>query len=73
MLEERRYRGTSIIIKRPSLEDPTEGLCLGPYGGPTEGLCLLGTYGGPVGEGRFLMNEMPLGPLTCRVVRHQYL
>ena len=28
------YRGTSLTRNRPPPQDPTVGLCLGPYGGP---------------------------------------
>ena len=37
----RDYRGTSLIKNSADLEDPTVGLCSGPYGGPREVGCLL--------------------------------
>jgi len=35
------YRGTSLIRNSAPLEDPTVGICLGPYDGPKGGSCFL--------------------------------
>jgi hypothetical protein len=47
------YRGTSLIRKRPPLEDPAVGLCLGPYDGP-RGVAFSYERGTHVGAVRFL-------------------
>ena len=35
------YRGTSLIRTPPPHQDLSEEICLGPYGGPTGGVCFL--------------------------------
>ena len=66
------------IWTRTDLASPIlEGLCLGPYGGPTgvPRLCL-GPYGGPtIRGGRFLMSEGPVQQVlraACSVFRYLY-
>ena len=42
-----KLQGYLAHKKQPPPEDPTAGLCLGPYGGP-------------IGGGQFLVSEVPL-------------